>query len=141
MAQQSKTRTHKKETAPRTRSSELGRYVLTGAGLGLYFGLFFQPLREPNLLTPPVLGFVAALLMTLLTLRRPEARSLPAALRYGLRAWLGLTLALLLLEARHPVYGAAGKAGVTVFMTVMGAAAGVLYAWRDGKLSPGSGDR
>ena len=110
----------------------LSRYVLTGAALGLYFGLFFQPVREPNLLTAFGLGLVAALVMTLLKLRDPQSRSPQALLRYGIVSWLSLTLALLVLEARHVVYAAAGKAGVALFTTAAGAVAGFIYARRDG---------
>ncbi len=112
------------------------RYVLTGAGLGLYFGLFFQPVREPNLLLPLVLGIVGALLMTLLSLRRPEARSLRAAARYGFAAWAALTLTLLALEGRHPVFNVAGKPGVALFTTAMGALGGYLYGRRSREQAP-----
>jgi hypothetical protein len=108
----------------------MSRYVLTGAGLGLYFGLFFQPVREPSLTTALTLGAGAALLLTLLNLRRPEGRALGSALRYGLGAWVALTLTLLVLEGRHSFYAAAGKVGVTLFTTAAGAVAGYLYGWR-----------
>lgn len=114
----------------------LTRYVLTGAGLGLYFGLFFQPVREPYLFTPLLLGSAGALVMTLLALRRPEARKPRALARYALGAWLGLTLALLVLEGRHPIYNVAGKAGVTLFTTAAGAAAGAWYARRAAEQAP-----
>lgn len=117
------------------REHSLIRYLLTGAGLGLYFGLFFTPAREPNLLTPFLLGTAGALVMTLLTLRRPEARAPRVLARYALGAWLGLTLALLVLEGRHPVYDAAGKAGVALFTTAAGAGAGAWYAHRAGEES------
>lgn len=115
------------------RQYSLSRYVLTGAGLGLYFGLFFQPVREPNLFTPLLLGAAGALVITLLTLRRPEAREPRTLARYALGAWLGLTLALLVLEGRHLVYDAAGKVGVTLFTTAAGAVAGAWYAHRAGE--------
>lgn len=110
--------------------SSLQRAVLTGGALGLYFGLFFRPVREPNLLTPLLLGTLAALAMTLLNLRRAEARSPGAMARYALGAWLALTLALLVLEGRHPAYGLAGRIGVTVYTTAAGAIAGWWYARR-----------
>lgn len=115
------------------RQYSLSRYVFTGAGLGLYFGLFFRPVRQPNLLTPLLLGAAGALVMTLLTLRRPEAREPRTLARYALGAWLGLTLALLVLEGRHLVYDAAGKVGMTLFTTAAGAAAGAWYARRAGE--------
>lgn len=108
----------------------LQRVVLTGGALGLYFGLFFRPVREPNLLTPLLLGSLAALVMTLLNLRREEARTLRATVRYALGAWLALTLALLALEGRHPVYDVAGKIGVTLYTTLAGALAGLWYGYR-----------
>lgn len=114
----------------------LHRYVLTGAGLGLYFGLFFQPARAMNLSVPFTLGVVGALLMVLLNLRRPEGRSLRAALRHGLWSWLALTLTLLVLEARHPVYDAAGRTGTALFTAAAGALAGFVYARRERKRAP-----
>jgi hypothetical protein len=112
---------------------KLRQYILTGAALGLYFGLFFRPARSPNLVTVLWLSLLSALVMTLLRLRRPEARSLSTLLRYGASAWLGFALALGVLEARHPVYDVAGRAGVTVFTAVAGAVAGWWYARRAGE--------
>lgn len=117
--------------------NSLQRAALTGGALGLYFGLFFRPVREPNLLTPLLLGVLAALVMTLLNLRRKEARSLGATARYALGAWLGFTLALLALEGRHPVYDVAGKIGVTIYTVVAGALAGLWYGYRQRDQAPG----
>lgn len=108
----------------------MGRYLLTGAGLGLYFGLFFQPVREPSLMMALILGTGGALLLTLLNLRKPEARALGPTLRYGLGAWAALTLTLLVLEGRHIAYGVAGKLGATLFTTAAGALAGYIYGRR-----------
>lgn len=126
MAQPKKTRQHKATAA----QYRLQRAVITGAGLGLYFGLFFRPVREPNLLTALGLGLIGAMVMTLLNLRRKEGRTPKALARYALGAWLVLTLTLLALEGRHPVHDAAGKIGVTLYTTVAGAIAGALYARR-----------
>jgi hypothetical protein len=115
------------------KQQKLRQYILTGAALGLYFGLFFRPARSPNLVTVLWLSLLSALVLTLLRLRRPEARSLPALLRYGARAWLGFALALAVLEGRHPVYDVAGRVGVTIFTAAAGAVAGWWYARRAGE--------
>jgi hypothetical protein len=42
------------------------RYGLTGGALGLYFGLFFRPVREPSLWLVVVLAALVALVMLLI---------------------------------------------------------------------------
>lgn len=112
------------------KQNSLQRAVLTGGALGLYFGLFFRPVREPNLLTPLILGVLAAFVMTLLNLRRKEARNVGATARYAFSAWLGFTLALLVLEGRHPIHDVAGRIGVTIYTVLAGALAGLWYGYR-----------
>ena len=126
MAQKKK----RKRTEKTNGRVSLQRALVTGAGLGLYFGLFFRPVREPNLLMALGLGLVAALVMTLLNLRREEGRAPRALARYALGAWLLLTLALLVLEGRHLVHDVAGRTGVTIYTTAAGALAGAWYARR-----------
>ena len=120
----------KRERLPRAtpRQQTMQRYVLTGAALGLYFGLFFRPVRSPSVVTVFWLSLLSALVLTLLRLRKPAARSLPGLLRYGLRTWLAFALGLAVLEGRHPVYDVAGRIGVTAFTTVAGGVAGWWYA-------------
>lgn len=113
--------------------SKRQRYLLTGAGLGLYFGLFFRPLREaPSLGLVLGLSLLSAFLMTLLQLRNPEQRSLPRLLTYGLSTWVAFAFALAVLEGRHLAYEIGGRAATAAFTTLSGAIGGLVYASRKG---------
>lgn len=104
------------------------RYALTGGAIGLYFGWFFRPARQPNV------WFVLLLagLITLVTMGIKVWRERPSSLQLlknSLMMFVKACLFLILLELRHPVYDMGGKEAVTIFMTVMGALAGFLYAF------------
>ncbi|MEM9777818.1 MAG: hypothetical protein AAF902_24795 [Chloroflexota bacterium] len=123
-------------------NATLQRYVLIGAGLGLYFGYFFRFPRDPNFAYVLVLAlfvtfvmFVVRLLGLVSAFQRFKffqlyrmtfgeiLRQVPINfLQYG--AILGA------LEARHVVHAAGGRVGTIVFMTVLGTFAGVWYWWR-----------
>lgn len=111
-----------------TTNQLLTRYVLTGAGLGLYFGFFFRPAREPNVWFALLLAVVVAVVMTAIEAwqKRPLSWKL---LKTAVANFVKAFLFLLLLELRHPVYDYGGKVAVTIFMTVMGALAGLGYAY------------
>ncbi len=116
-----------------TTNQLLTRYALTGGAIGLYFGFFFRPARQPSLIF--VLGL--ALLITLVTVlikvfkQRPSLQTL---LKAAFLTFLKAVLFLILLELRHPVYDYGGKPAVTSFMTLMGALAGLWYAYEQIRL-------
>lgn len=103
------------------------RYGLIGGGIGLYFGLFFRPVRQPSLAFVLMLAVLIAVVMTLIRAFR-EKPSLSELLTGAVATFVKASLALLLLEMRHVVYQQGGKALVTVFTTIMGGAAGLWYA-------------
>lgn len=111
----------------------LSRYLLTGAALGLYFGLFFRPARAPSLLVAVGLSLISALAVTLLQLRKPEQRNGAALLRYFVKAWAGFALVLAMLEARHFFYDLGGRLATSLFTVVYGAGMGWLYAKTSGQ--------
>ena len=106
----------------------LTRYALTGGALGLYFGLFFRPLREANFTYALFLALLVAVVMSGLHLwqKRPSFATLPA---YFASTFVKVALALTLLEGRHLVYDWGGKTAVTIFTVIMGAAAGLWFAY------------
>jgi hypothetical protein len=106
----------------------LTRYALTGAAIGLYFGLFFRPMREANFGYALGLAGVVAVLMTGLHLwqKRPSLSTLPA---YFTITFIKAALALTLLEGRHIAYDWGGKTAVTIFTVIMGAATGLWFAY------------
>jgi ABC-type uncharacterized transport system permease subunit len=111
-----------------TRKQLLTRYALTGAAIGAYFGLFFRPARQPNLWFVLALALLIALVTTAVSAYR--GRPSPAEMLKSIAAtFLKALLILILLELRHPVYAAGGKVAVTIMTTLLGAAAGLWYAY------------
>ena len=106
----------------------LTRYALTGGAIGLYFGLFFRPMREANYGYALVLAAVAAVVMTGLHVwqKRPSLTTLP---RHFAITFIKAALALTLLEGRHLAYDWGGKTAVTIFTVIMGAATGLWFAY------------
>jgi drug/metabolite transporter (DMT)-like permease len=104
------------------------RYLLTGVGLGLYFGLFFRPLREPDYLYALFLAFVAGVVMTILHVwrERPSLRSLPFQF---VTTTIKAAIVLLLLEGRHLAFDMGGKFAVILFTGIMGAVTGLWFAY------------
>lgn len=115
-------------TKKMTSNQLLTRYAITGGAIGLYFGLFFRPAREPNLLFVLGLAILITLVMTGIKLYK-ERPSLAGLLKLAAATFLKAILFLILLELRHPVYDYGGKVAVTIFMTLMGALAGLWYAY------------
>ena len=106
----------------------LTRYALTGGALGFYFGFFFRPAREPNLLFVLGLAILITLVMTGIKAYR-ERPSLVALLKSAAATFLKAALFLILLDLRHPVYDYGGRVAVTIFMTLMGVLGGLWYAY------------
>ena len=107
-----------------TSSQLLTRYALTGGALGFYFGFFFRPAREPNLLFILGLALLITLVMSGIKLYR-ERPSVGALLKSAAGTLLKAILFLILLELRHPVYDYGGRVAVTIFMTLMGVLGGL----------------
>lgn len=110
----------------------LRRSVLIGAAIGLYFGYFFRPLREPDAVLIGELSVLAALLTVLLRLWRDRGEDRPPwsdYLRYAARTWLQFFLLLSVLEGRHLAYDWGGHVAVVVLTTVTGGVAGFWYAY------------
>jgi hypothetical protein len=105
----------------------LTRYALTGGAIGLYFGLFFRPMREANYSYALGLAVVVAVVMTGLHVwqKRTSLSTLPS---HFVITFIKAALALTLLEGRHLAFDWGGKTAVIVFTIIMGAAAGLWYA-------------
>lgn len=112
----------------------LRRTLLIGTALGLYFGYFFRPLREPDAVLVVELSVLAALVTVLLRLWRERGEERPSwhhYLRYAALTWLQFFLLLAVLDARHLVYDWGGRLAVTVMTTVAGGLAGLWYGYRN----------
>lgn len=111
-----------------TKNQLLTRYALTGGAIGLYFGLFFRPVREPNLLLVLGLALLISVVMSGIRIFR-DRPSLPYLLKSAASTFLKAILFLILLELRHPVFDYGGKVAVTIYMGLMGVLTGLWYAY------------
>lgn len=101
------------------------RYVLTGAALGLYFGIFFRPVREPMFVLAPFLGLIAASVVSIV--RAVQQRRMPALSQVA-RDFVLYTAVVVLIEARHIAYDLGEKVGVSIYAAVCGGVAGYVLA-------------
>ena len=103
------------------------RYALTGGALGVYFGFFFRPVREPS--AALVLGLAVLVALVMAGLRAVKERpSLSSLLKGAGLNFVKTAVFLSLLELRHPLYDLGGKTAVVVVMGLAGVAAGLWYA-------------
>jgi len=102
----------------------LQRYVLAGAAIGFYFGYFFRPVREPNLLT--IIGLSAVIVVVTLLLKRPPLANVP---KLALYTFIKYGVLLAVLEGRHIVYEIGGRWATVALTGIMGALAGVWFAY------------
>ena len=106
----------------------MSRYAWTGAGIGLYFGLFFRPQRDPSFPYALVLALLVAVVMTGVYgwRERPSFSKIPA---YFGMTYVKVALVLSLLEVRHYALAWGGKTAVVIFSVLMGAATGMWFAY------------
>ena len=112
----------------------LTRYALTGGGLGLYFGMFFRPMRESSLWEPnfsTVLMLTGLVTVVTVAVAAWQKRPFPLnqLLKTAVSTFVKTFIFLVLLELRYPLYIWGGNVAVTLFMTAMGALAGLGYAY------------
>lgn len=117
-----------REKTKQNRAALLKRYALVGAGLGIYFGFFFRPVREPSLLIVVGLSLSIAVVTSMLKLRgeRPSAAQL---LKDAGITFAKYALILTILEARHLAHDFGGRWAVTAMTTVMGALIGLWWGY------------
>ncbi|MBK8902758.1 MAG: hypothetical protein IPM53_16330 [Anaerolineaceae bacterium] len=120
-----------KQKARPSGKTAVTQYILVGAGLGLYFGLFFRPLREPNFLAAVALALLAAAAVTILGLLKKARPTLPELGKTAVTNFIKFALVLALLEGRHYAFDLGGKWLVTAFTTVLGGLAGWWLAQSD----------
>lgn len=111
-------------------NAELQRHILMGAGLGLYFGMFFRPAREPNFLFALGLALLVTFVMFVVRLGRKDRPGFAVAIREVPLNFLQYSLILVALEARHFAHEAGGRLATSILMTIMGAFTGALYWWK-----------
>lgn len=114
----------KRRAKPQSRAALLRQYLLVGGGLGLYFGLFFRPLREPNFAVAVAVALLATAVFTIPSLLKKDRLPLDEWGKTAVTTFLKFALILTLLETRHYVYDLSGRWLVAVFATALGAAGG-----------------
>ena len=108
----------------------LQRHVLIGAGLGLYFGLFFRPAREPSLLIVLGLSVLITVVMFIIRLFQKERPPMPVILKEVPLNFLQYLLILVVFEGRHLAWDYGGRVATTIFTTIMGIVTGALIYWK-----------
>ncbi|MDX1414650.1 MAG: hypothetical protein R3293_10695 [Candidatus Promineifilaceae bacterium] len=111
-----------------TTNQLLTRYAITGGAIGFYFGFFFRPARQASLFVAIGLAILITVVMTGIKIYR-DRPSLSALVKAVVFTFLKACLFLILLEMRHPLYDYGGKLAVTIFMMLIGALAGLWYAY------------
>lgn len=101
------------------------KYVLTGAALGAYFGIFFRPVREPSFDFAILLSVFATVVT--LGFGAYKERSLPS-LKFALSIFLRFTILILTFEARHLAYDYGERIATILLTIVSGAVIGYLAA-------------
>ena len=120
--------------------SELQRYLLIGAGFGLYFGWFFTPQREPTLSVAITRTILAAVVMFLFQLYQQGRGEFQTLLRKTPLNVLQLFVFFAVLEVRRFFYEIGfgltethlgGRSVTAVVLIVIGVALAGLYYWRN----------
>ena len=121
----------KNETSP-SDTSPLWRHIWIGAAIGLYFGWFFRPVREPSLVVVVFLALVITAVLAAWQLFRRQRLELTAGqiLRRIPFTYLQYAIILSVLEARHFAFDWGGRFAVIGFTTVLGALFGGWIAYR-----------
>ena len=111
------------------------RYAWIGAALGLYFGLFFRPLREPSLALVIELSLLAAMVtvVILAVQARRNGDKASGLLRQFFAYWAQYAFFMAMLEGRHLAYAWGGKVASAFFATLMGAISGLWYGYTQQK--------
>lgn len=106
--------------------SPIWSQLITGAGLGLYFGWFFRPVRDPSFLVPVFLGlFITAMLVGWRLLRRNHRGETAVFIVKQIPLlFIKYAAVLTVLELRHFALAWGGRVAVILFTVTMG----VLFA-------------
>lgn len=107
------------------------RYTLTGAGIGLYFGLFFRPAREPSINFVIMVGLAITVVTILIRLYKGERWTMSALLKDSAFNFVKYAFLLSILEGRHFFYDLGGQPIVTSFTTLMGMISGAWMAYQE----------
>jgi lysylphosphatidylglycerol synthetase-like protein (DUF2156 family) len=95
------------------------QYVLVGAAVGLYYGIFYRSSQPPDFAMATILALVAGVLTT--AVRNWKKQKTIGALAMDLIKITGMFLVFLFALQLNPVIqGIGGRTAVIVFMTLVG---------------------
>jgi ABC-type phosphate/phosphonate transport system permease subunit len=105
------------------------RYALTGAAIGIYFGIFYRPTRAPSFTNAILLALVAAVVtLVVRSWKKRPLRLLPVLYDF-LKLFFSFSIFLLALEFRHIAEDFGGRLAVTLVTTLTGIGLGLLMAF------------
>lgn len=106
------------------------QYVLIGAAIGLYYGLFYRPTgTEPDFFMAILLSLVASL-VTVVIRSWKKGRNFSELLIDFLKILSMFSAFMVGLEMRKVIYNQWGKTVVTLFTTTLGVLVGFIAALR-----------
>ncbi len=110
----------------------IGRHLLVGASIGLYFGWFFRPAREPSMFVILFLGILITIALSVWQIfrRKQENKTVGQIVSRIPATFVQYAFVLSILEARHFAFDFGGRFAVVVMTTIMGAIAGVWMAYK-----------
>ena len=120
----------KKITKKAAAKANLQKHIMVGAGLGLYFGMFFRPAREPSFLIVIGLTLLVTLVMFLVRMVPKTRPPVSEAIREIPLNLLQYFIILAALEGRHFAYDIGGRIATSILSTAMGAVTGALIYWK-----------
>lgn len=106
------------------------QYVLVGAALGLYYGIFSKPSADNPDYGMVVLFSVLAALVTTIARNWKIKKTFKAIALDFLKIWGMFFLFLLALQLNSVIFRIGGRTAVIVFMSVIGIILGLLMAVR-----------
>lgn len=126
-----KEESHHKTSAP----ISVRRHILTGAAIGLYFGWFFRPVREPNGFVVLFLGLLITAVLTLLRIinRKKNQMSARKIFQKIPTTFFQYAVILTMLEFRHFAHDFGGRIAVLVMTLVLGGITGWWMAYQSNR--------
>jgi hypothetical protein len=106
------------------------RYILIGAGIGLYYGLFYKPSSaDPDYGIAIVLSIFAALITVVVRFWKKK-QPFAVVIKYYFEMLLLYSVFLLTLAGRHLAEQIGGRVAVALFTTLTGTFLGYFMATR-----------
>jgi hypothetical protein len=126
---------NKKSISTAEKMPPMWKHLWVGASLGLYFGWFFRPVREPSFFVVIFLGLLITVVLALWQTFRRKQDNLTFRQIIGKMplAFFQYAVVLAILESRHFAFDFGGRWAVIVMTVIMGGLSGVWFAYRNNR--------